>query len=173
MADQSKREELLAQFKQTGEVIRDFVASRTPEQRDEQGTPDRWSAKDMFALVAFWMDYTVERMGYYTRGAEPPREVDFDAIQTAALKASYGKSWDEVTAGAERAQAALLATVGQSTDALLKMDNAYGEWPGGPLWGEVQANGFIWPLQEFEKYLRRVGEEARGLPVEATPQGAA
>ncbi len=167
MANESKRDELLAQFKQTGEIIHDFVTSRTAEQRAEQGTPDLWSAKDVLALVAFWMDYTVERMGYYTRGAEPPREVDFDAIQTAALKASYPRSWDEVTADAERALAELLATVGQSTDALLESHNYYGEWPGGPLWGEVQANGFTWPLQEIEKYLRRVGEEARADQIKA------
>ena len=113
MADQSKRDQLLALFGHTGEIIRDFVASRTADQRTEQGTPDRWSAKDVLALVAFWMDYTVERIGFYARGAEPPREVDFEAVQTAALEASYAQSWEQTTADADRALAELIATVGQ------------------------------------------------------------
>jgi rhodanese-related sulfurtransferase len=167
MADQSKRDELLAQFGQTGDVIRDFVASRTADQRNEQGTHDLWAAKDVLALVAFWMDYTVERMGFYARGTEPPREVDFDAVQAAALKASYGRSWKETAADTDRARAELVATVGQFTDTQLEADNYYGEGPGGPLWGEVQANGFIWPLQELEKYLRRVGEGAQADHIQA------
>jgi rhodanese-related sulfurtransferase len=106
-------------------------------------------------------------MGYYARGAEPPREVDFDAVQLVALKVSYARSWDEVTASADRAQAELVATGAQFTDAQLEADNYYGEGPGGPLWGEVQANGFIWPLQEFEKYLRRVGAGSRADHIQA------
>lgn len=167
MVDQPKRDELLALFGQTGGVIRDFAASRTSEQQDEQGTPDSWSAKDTLALVAFWMDYTVERMGFYARGAEPPRNVDFDAVQRAALEASYTQSWVDTVASANRALKALMAIVGQFTDAQLEVNNHYGEPPGGPLWGEVQANGFIWPMQELEKYLRRVGDELRADHIRA------
>src|SRR5262249_40391387 len=152
MTDQPKRDQLLALFGQTGEVTRDFTTSRTAEQRNERGVPDRWSAKDVLALIAFWMDYTVERIGFYARGAEPPREVDFEAIQTTALEASYAQSWEQATSDADRALTELMATVGQSTDAQLEANNCYGEGPGGPLWGEVRANGFVWPLQELEKY---------------------
>lgn len=167
MADQPKRDELLALFGQTREVIRDFAASRTPEQCDEQGTPDSWSAKDTLALGAFWMDYTVDRMGYYARGAEPPRDVDFGAVQTAALEASYPQSWDETVASANRAVADLMTIVGQFTDAQLTANNYYDEPPGGPFWGEIRANGFIWPLQEMEQYLRRVGDDARANHIHA------
>jgi rhodanese-related sulfurtransferase len=45
--------------------------------------------------------------------------------------------------------------------------NSYAGLWGGPLWGEVQANGFVWPLQEFEKYYQRRGEMALAEQVRA------
>ncbi len=161
MSEQSHREELLNQFRQTGEVLENFMASRTLAEQRAISQPAGWSASDLLTAIAFWMNYTVERIGYYQRGEAAPREVDFGAVQERALHAAADRPWNERAEEVRRALADLLATVDRCLDALLETDNAYGEGPGGPLWGEVQANGFIWPLQELEKYLRQVGDVAR------------
>ncbi len=160
MSDQVRREELRAAFGQTSAALEEFIAGRTPAEQRAMRTDEGWSAGDLLTAIAFWMDYTVERIGYYQRAETPPREVDFGAVQERALHASVGRAWDDRVENVRRSVADLMATVGRCSDALLATDNAYGDGPGGPLWGEVQANGFIWPLQEMETYLRRHDEAA-------------
>lgn len=161
MVDTSRRDGLLALFEQTRTVLAEFVARRSEQERSASGTPDGWSAAQVLTVNGFWMDYMVERMEYYARGETPPRGVDFGGVQDQALAAQAGWSWDERVAACERALDGLMAEVRRFTDAQLEMNNTYGDDPGGPLWGEVRANGFICPLEEVEKYERRVGEQER------------
>lgn len=161
MSDQPHRERLLTLFRQTDDVIADFVSSRTPAEQQDRAQAEHWSANQLLAAVAFWMDYTVERTSYFQNGKTPPREVDFDAIQAQAVRSSAGRSWSDAVDDVRRALSNLMAAVGQSSDAVLTSENYYGEGPGGPFFGEIQANGFIWPLEELEKYLRRAGETTR------------
>lgn len=161
MAEASQQESLLALFAQTRDVVAGFIASRSDAEQRATGHSHPWSAPELLTAIAFWMDYTVERMEYYVRGEPAPREVDFGAVEERALAAQAQAPWEQRVATYERGLAGLMAEVRRFSDADLNQDNAYGDHPGGPLWGEVQANGFIWPLQEMEKYLRRVGDEAR------------
>jgi phage shock protein E len=167
MSEPTQRERLLALFHQTENAIDDFVSSRTLDELQEHGQVDQWSAGDLLTAIAFWMDYTVERMGYFQRGEEPPREVDFGAVEAQAVRSAAGRPWRDAVAGVHRAMTSLMAMVDHSSDALLTSENYYGEGPGGPFCGEIQANGFIWPLQELEKYLQRVGEPERAEQVRA------
>ena len=160
MNEQLRREELLGQFRQTGAVIEEFVAGRTLDEQRATSTPEGRSAGDLLTAIAFWMDYTVERIAFSQRGEMAPREVDFGAVQERAIRAAAGAAWDARVERVGHSLTGLMASVEQCSDALLEVDNAYGEEPGGPLWGEVQANGFIWPSQELEKYLRQHGESA-------------
>jgi rhodanese-related sulfurtransferase len=161
MSAQTHRNYLLALFGQTSDVLEDFVSSRTGEEQEERSVPEQYSARDLLTVIAFWMDYTVERMGYYQRGEAPPHEVDFDAVQAQALQLSAGHLWSAAVASVRRALAALTALVERSSEALLETYNYYHNGEGGPLWGEVRANGFLVPLEECEQYLRQLGEAAR------------
>jgi rhodanese-related sulfurtransferase len=158
---QTSREHLLLLFGQTGEVLEDVISSRTPAEQQKASGHNSYSARDALVVSACWMDYTVERMGYYQHGDEPPHEVDFEAVQAQALESSAGQAWSEAVASVRRALAALTAAVEHSSETLLETYNFYGEGEGGPLWGEVRANGFIVPLEECAKYLRQIGESTR------------
>lgn len=162
MNAQTSREHLLMLFGQTGEVLEDFIASRTPAEHQKTREHDSASVQDPLVVSACWMDYTVERLGYYQRGDEPPRAVDFDAVQAQALASAAGQAWSEAVSSVRRALAALTAAVENSPETVLQAYNYYGdEEDGGPLWGEVRANGFSVPLEECATYLRQVGESTR------------
>jgi rhodanese-related sulfurtransferase len=107
------------------------------------------------------MDYSADRIGYFQRGEAAPRWVDFDAVNVAAIAAAEERSWEEILAGVDAAQARLSATVAASPPELLEATNTYGDGPGGPLWGETRANGFIWPVQEMQRYERSHGRTDR------------
>ena len=168
MAGTARRDSLLDQFGQTGDTIMEFVASRSSAERQAAGatgTPDHLSAGELLSAIAFWMDYTVERMGFYARGEPAPREVDFGAVQQHALDERATWGWDARVEECGRALDGLMAAVRGWDDAQLDTENSYGDEPGGPLWGEIQANGFIWPLQELEKYALRQGEAERAAAI--------
>ena len=163
-----RKAEMLAAFAQTGAVLDDFLASRSADERaDTGGRPDDYSAKELVALSGFWMRYMVERMGFYARGEEPPREVDFDALNRDELARQAGLSWDAVARQTRDDLAALVAAVEHSSEAFLRTPNYYGDYPPGPIEGEILANGFTWALQEIEKYYQRRGETERARDIHA------
>ena len=158
---------LLAAFAQTREALDEFLASRSPGERADPGGADDYSAKELVALTGFWMRYMVERMGFYARGEEPPREVDFDALNRDELARQASLSWDAVARQTRDDLAALVAAVEHSSEAFLRTPNYYGDYPPGPIEGEILANGFTWALQEIEKYYQRRGETERARDIHA------
>ncbi len=164
----AQKAKLLAAFAQTGEVLDEFLTSRGSDERnDPGGRSDDYSAKELVALTGFWMRYMVERMGFYARGEEPPREVDFDALNRNEFLRQASLSWDEVVAATRADLAALVAAVKQSSEAFLRTPNYYGDYPPGPIEGEILANGFTWALQEIEKFYQRRGETAHAADIRA------
>jgi rhodanese-related sulfurtransferase len=111
-------------------------------------------------------------MAFYTRGEEPPRDVDFDALNRRALEvyaAHQAQAWIVAVISATSALKQLAIAVQSADEALLTTYNFYGdEADGGPFFGEIQANGFIWPMQELEKYYKRIGDEQRAQAIRAT-----
>jgi rhodanese-related sulfurtransferase len=93
--------------------------------------------------------------------------VDFDAVNVAAIAAVEDRSWEEILTGVDAALARLSAVVASSPPELLEATNTYGDGPGGPLWGETRANGFIWPVQEMQRYERDHGQTDRVVALQA------
>lgn len=170
-ASVANQQELLTQFEQTRLILTEFINSRNAAERAAPSNPDDWVARDVVTLCGFWMKYMVDRMAYFERGSPAPRDVDFDALNQQALAAEAGRTWGKVAASALTALAGLVDAVARVSDAILLLPNSYDESPGGPLWGEVQANGFIWPLQEMEKYCRRYGDDAQAESIHAALVG--
>jgi rhodanese-related sulfurtransferase len=160
---------LLAEFEQARTAIREFIATRSAQERTvlSTDTPDQWSAGELLTAIGFWMDYMVGRMEYFQRGETPPAHVDFDAVQARALTDQAHWTWEQRVSAFEHASAALMDMVRLFDDEQLAAHNAYGDDPGGELSGEVEANGCIWPLQELDKYYVRTGESERAAQVRA------
>ena len=152
------RDHLLALFTQCRAAVRAFAANRSAHERP---------AQDLLALIGYWMDYNVERLGYFARGELPPRDVDFDALTQTALAINAHRTWGGSLAYAELGFERLAAAVASSPDAILQATNTYGEDVGGPAWGEARANGFIWPMREMEKYYLAHDEPALAAALRA------
>ncbi|HZC05291.1 MAG TPA: rhodanese-like domain-containing protein [Ktedonobacterales bacterium] len=152
MATNTLRDHLLTLFEQTRDDVAAFAASRHDHDR---------ASHDLIALIGFWMEYNVERIGCFARGETPPRDVDFDALTRAALTENAYRSWAGAIAYTDAAFDHFIATVAASPESLLLANNSYGDDPGGPCWEEIRANGFTWPLQEMEKLYLASGDTER------------
>ena len=169
MTSTERQKTLLEEFEQARTAIREFITSRSERERTmpSTGMVDQWSASELLTAIGFWMDYMVERMEYFRRGETPPAHVDFGAVQARALTEQAHWTWEQRVSAFERANAALMDEVSLFDDEHLAAHNAYVDNPGDALSGEVEANGFIWPLQELDKYYERAGEPDRSARVRA------
>jgi phage shock protein E len=163
----SQRDILVEQFGQTRELLHDFIASADERDRQAPGGGDPWTWKELLAVMGMWMDYSVDRLRYYERGERPPTEVDFEALNRQTVAEAANRSWDDVVHGVYASLDGLTEAVANTTEEAINANNVYFDWPGGPYFGEVQANGFTWPLQEMEKYLTRAGRIALAERVRA------
>jgi rhodanese-related sulfurtransferase len=166
MTSEQPRDMLLTLFAQTQTLLHDFADARSAAERAERGDK-RWSAAGLLSACGAWMDYSAGRIGYFQRGEIAPRWVDFDAVNVAAIAAAEDRSWEEILAGVDAALARLSATIAASPPDLLEASNIYGDDPGGPLWGETRANGFIWPVQEMRAYERSHDRPDRAATLQA------
>ena len=163
----SRREELTGQFGQTRALLDDFIASADQHDREAPAGGDPWTWKELLAVMGMWMDYSVDRLRYYERGERPPTDVDFEALNRQTVAEAANRSWDDVVHGVYASLAGLTEAVVFTTEEAINAHNVYFDWPGGPYFGEVQANGFTWPLQEMEKYLTHAGRIAMAERVRA------
>lgn len=76
----------------------------------ETGACGKWSVKDLVAHIAFW-DGQAEISAQRQALGEPPRELDWSALNEREAAASanrpYGEIWEELTTTHERVRAAL------------------------------------------------------------------
>jgi rhodanese-related sulfurtransferase len=167
MTSTERQQKLLNEFEQARTAIREFITSRNERERVPLAADgsDQWSAGELLTAIGFWMDYMVERMEYFRRGETPPAHVDFGGVQATALAEQAEWTWEQRVTAFERANAALIDEVHLFGDEHLAARNVYGDDPGDELLGEVQANGFVWPLQELDKYYARVSEPDRAARV--------
>jgi rhodanese-related sulfurtransferase len=161
------QQELLDLFGQTRDVLETFIASRSAADRAQVGTEQQWSGKDVLSHVACWMEYMVQRMGYFARGEPAPRTVDFDAVSLQAFRAYQHQPWDVAVAYLYQSWDALVGAVQRFTEAQLTATNSYSNGTEGPLWQEIRANGFIVPLQEVTKFYALRGEHEQAAQVSA------
>jgi rhodanese-related sulfurtransferase len=157
---------LLTLFAQTRTLVHEFADARSADERAER-SDKRWSAAGLLSACGAWMDYSADRIGYFQRDEVAPQSVDFEAVNVAAIAAAENRSWKAILARVDAAQARLNATVAASPPEVLEATNTYGDGPGGPLWGETRANGFIWPVQEMLAYERNHGRADRVAALQA------
>jgi rhodanese-related sulfurtransferase len=169
MTSTDRQKRLLEEFELARTAVREFITSRSERERTALSSDqlEQWSAGELLTAIGFWMDYMVERMEYFRRGETPPAHVEFGAVQASALTGQADWTWEQRVSAFEHANAALMDEVHLFDDEHLAAHNAYGDDPGDELWGEVEANGCIWPLQELDKYYERAGEPDRAARVRA------
>jgi rhodanese-related sulfurtransferase len=152
MSNNPLQKDILDLFEQSRQEISTFIAEMDTSEKEATGRPDQWSAKDTLANIAFWQTYMVERMEFYRHEKNPPREVDFDKLSADAYAASQSRSWDKVLADGNTALNNLIEAVSHFSAAQLSANNAYGDSPGGPLWGEIIANGYLVAMKSFQQF---------------------
>jgi len=135
LLDEARHDELL------------FVHDLGADEREAGGTPDRWSARDHVAHLAYWRQRLVDRVEAEQRGESQPELEPWETMNAKVFEEHRNRSWPEVSAEAERSHAALRTCIERLDDEDLATFGRFDWMDGRPLHDAVM--GFAYEHQQL------------------------
>jgi|1186.fasta_scaffold86992_2 rhodanese-related sulfurtransferase len=168
MSDVPIKPAMLVLLRQTHEQEQSLIDQLSEAERTAEGTPERWSIKDLIAHMAAWKQRHAEKLAAAARGETPPEWTDMELVNrlnAESYAADHDRSWQAVQNQADHACAALIAQVERMSEAELIDPNRY-EWQAGSaLWKETLANGVWHPYDHMTKLYLARGDAERALGI--------
>jgi tetratricopeptide (TPR) repeat protein len=149
----------------TGHNVQEaFVATLTEDERQAEGTRERWSAKDVVAHVTSWKSRRLLSLDAIARGEEVP-VFDMDGTNAQTWEEQHRRSWEDVLAEEVRVVPALIAHVERlSADDLTERDRF--TLPSQPLAGLLVRNAYTHPLAHITEHARQRGQMERAIELQ-------
>jgi tetratricopeptide (TPR) repeat protein len=145
-----------------------FVATLTENERQADGTWERWSAKDLIAHITSWKSRRLITLDAIAGGEAVP-VFNMDETNARTWEEQQLRSWDDVLAEEARVVPALIAHVERlSGDDLTEHDRF--PVPSQPLAMLLIRNAYTHPLNHLTERATEAGdyERAIGLQAEGT-----
>lgn len=140
-----------------------FIASLSEAERAEEGTLERWSAKDVLAHITAWHEHEIERIDAAARGKLGPENLEIDRVNTDIYHSRHGQTLDEAIAALRAARSALLERVDGMSESQL-LEPAANPWQDGrPAWMTLSGHGFTHPILHLAQYIWEHGQEERSI----------
>ncbi len=122
---------------------RAFVESLDASEREAAGTPERWSAKDHVAHIAFWREQLARRLRAVLDHEPQPDLEDWESLNPRVFEEHRHTAWRNVLDHAERAYAAHTALIERLTDEDLGSFDRFDWLPDGqPLFVAVMGSSY-------------------------------
>lgn len=132
-------------------------------ERAATGSPDQWSAKDVFAHITVWKDRLADQLEAAAGGGEYQRVQDIQAANREVYEANQGRSWEELRGYEEQVYPRLLAALEALAEEALDDPERFDWTRGRPLWKNVGFTGYFHPLDHLSHLYVGRGEMDRGL----------
>jgi tetratricopeptide (TPR) repeat protein len=158
--EKTMKQELTELLEKGHQVEKDFIAALPDEERNADGTFERWTAKDSIAHNSYWRKQHAEDVLAVLAG-KSPTQTDDDQINEGVYSQYKDQTWDEVDrlveTGLERMGEALAAL---SEDDLQRSD--FYPWEQGrPLWREIVGNIYTHPILHLSDWHIKRGNATR------------
>jgi hypothetical protein len=142
------------------QVEKEFIAMLPDEERNADGTFERWTAKDSIAHNSYWRKHHAEDVLAVLAG-ETPIKPDDDQINQGVYSRYKDQSWEEVDTLIETG----LKRMGEALAALseddLQSDKFYPWEQRQPLWREIVGNIYTHPIIHLSEWHIKRGNPAR------------
>lgn len=109
----SLQSSLLALLHQARKAELAWISTLSETEYETNGTPERWSAKNLLAHIAAWKRRGAERLDLIERGETPPQLDSLEQFNEKIFTTSQDRSWQELHNEAEQAFIDLVGLVGQ------------------------------------------------------------
>jgi tetratricopeptide (TPR) repeat protein len=146
---------------------RQFIARLSDKERNEQGTMDRWSAKDTIAHNASWKQRRAEQI------TAPDNEAltgfrDFEYLNAQTFEMNRQLAWEDILENAREAYEFLSERVEALSEQDLNNPDRYPWLNGRPAWRTVAISGYYHPLSHVAAYLHERGQVAQASDMHDT-----
>lgn len=143
------------------ETVRDreveFIAGLTEDEKANEGTFEKWSAKDVLGHTSYWENLRSERSLAWLRGEELDPVPPYEQANASVYQQFSEKSWEEVESFAEQAHTSML-------EALRSMDE---ETLAGPsegsqerkMWDVLIGSAYTHKLLHLAEYYEDQGRQ--------------
>ena len=150
------RLDLVSLLERTREEEELYIARLSPEELEQVGRVDAWSAKDLMAHLAAWRLRMADRLEGAREESSPPADGVPDA-ENAAIWADYAESsWDEVRHALALGHRRLADSLQALSDDELIDPQRFAWQRGQPLWRGVAGNGCTHPIMHLaDAYAKR------------------
>jgi len=154
------KKELTELLEKGYQAEREFIAALTNEERDAQGSFERWTAKDTFAHNSYWRKHHAEDVLAVLAG-ETPIETDDDQINEGVYSQYKDESWDEVDTLAGTSLRVMGEALAKLSEDDLQNSDFYPWEQGRPLWREIVGNIYTHPILHLSDWHIKRGDTSR------------
>ena len=168
------RPKLIELLERTRDEEQAFVAQLTPQEREQVGKVNDWSAKDMIAHLVGWKLRMADQMAALSRGENKSDVEDLDAENALIWTEYCDRSWEEVVQASSLGHQRLMDGLQAMSVTDLHDADRFESQKGQPVWRSVAGNGCTHPMMHLaEAYVKR-GQTARGTAMmESLSEGLA
>jgi len=154
------KKELTELLQKGYQVEKEFIAALPEEERNADGTFEKWTAKDCIAHNAYWRKHHAEAALAVLAGKDANHSED-DQINQEVYSRYKDQSWEEIDSLVDSS----LKRMGEAIEALseddLQRDNYYPWEQGRPLWREIVTNTYTHPVIHLSDWHIKRGYPAR------------
>jgi hypothetical protein len=155
------KKELTELLQKGYQAEKEFIATLPEEERNADGTFERWTAKDSVAHNSYWRKHHAENMLAVLAGDSPTQAEDDDEINTEVYSRYKDQSWDEIEALLETSLERMGAALTALREDDLQRSNFYPWLEGRPLWREIVGNIFTHPIIHLSDWHIKRGNPTR------------
>ena len=153
MAPDQFKHALLGLLRHAHRAQNAFLRDLDTTERAAAGAPDRWSAKDHVAHLAFWRGRLVVKLKAVLRNETPPGFEDFQSLNVQVFEENRHRPWHDVLLDDGRSYAAQTACIARLIEEDLVAFNRFDWVPdGGPLYGIVMGYSYEHTQQHIAQF---------------------
>ena len=154
------KSELSALLQKGYQVEKEFLASLSEEERNADGTFERWSARDTIAHNAYWRMHHAEDILAVLAG-KTPTLADDDQMNEEVYARYKGQSWEEIDALVETSLQRMGEAIAAISEDDLQRDDFYPWKQSRPMWGAIISNIYTHPVVHLSEWHIKRGNPAR------------
>jgi tetratricopeptide (TPR) repeat protein len=156
-----RKELIMDLITEVDEVERAFYEGLSKEERENTGSFDHWSVRDLRAHIAAWKESMADNILAAKNGRPPQVVEDYDQENANTYEQHRDKTWEQVAKFSDAATHKLIQQVDSLKESQLDSTD-FLPWPNGrPLWRLVAGYCYSHPMIHLAGYYREKGENRR------------
>lgn len=145
-----------------------FISGMSDAERSAVGLPDHWSARDVTAHSAAWIQRSVQRLVAASRDEPPAPAEDFEQVNIEIFEEYRDQPWAAILKLSERAHDELVEQAQGLSEVDLVDEQRFPNLEGRTPLREIVGHGYTHPVAHLAQLYLERGENDRATQIQET-----